>query len=498
MGGSVRSGMAWTLGFTVFGRAISLVSQILLAKVLSEGDFGIFAICTSIFITVTSLKDFGLRQLLVQRGPAEFAKVVGSAFWLSVVLFTLFGLLIVALAWPAAAFYNDHRLIGLMLISGASVPLGAPSMIYQAKLQQDMRFKEATIILTLSSVARFGGQIGLALAGFGPLSLVIPLVFVGIVEWAAGWWFVRKPLFNLRPEPHRWAGLLRGGRWLVAGAFAVTAMNNGIYMLVGRVVPTEVTGQFYFAFTIVIQVGMILSTNVFSVLLPALTRIRNEPARFADAATRAAQMTAVVGALMCLPLIPTFQPIELLIWKQKWAGSIPAVEIMSLLYPFVVMLACPLAAIAAYDRSRIWAIALGICALAGNGAGLVAGWLGQSASSIALGYAIATAIAAIGVSAWIYRLVSIPLAGAFYWSMGIWLVLATPNLALWYVDRKVWALPGDPLYRAIILGTLSLFLMTICLRIIAPAALAEALRLFPAPLRPLAGTILRLRASDPA
>lgn len=494
LGGHIRSGMAWTLGFTAFGRALSLASQIVLAKILSEGDFGVFAICTSILLTVTSLKDGGLRQLLVQRGPAEFKGLVGPAFWLSIVLFSGFGLVIAGTAWPVALFYGDDRLLALMLIAGASVPLGAPAMIYQAKLQQDMRFREATIISAASSCARFGGQIGLAVAGVGPLSFVIPLVFVGVVEWAVGWWYVRDPLFNLPAEPRRWMGLLHGGRWLMAGTFATAAMNYAIYMLVGRVVPTDVTGQFYFAFSIVIQVGMLLSANIFIVLLPALQRLTKEPARFADASTRAAQMTAVAGAFICLPLIPMFEPIELFIWKEKWIESVPAVELMALLYPFMVMLACPLAAIAAHDRSKSWAIALGICGISGNAAGLLLGWYGQSAAAISLGYAGATAIAAVGVSAWIYRSVGVPLAGALTRCIGIWVVLAAPCLALWYIDRSLWTVPGGPLPRAIALGFASAILMTICLRTIAPTALAESLKLVPGPLRPLATRVLRLQA----
>jgi O-antigen/teichoic acid export membrane protein len=196
MGHQVRAGMAWTMGLTIVGRGLSLAAQVVLAAIFSEGDWGVFAIFTSIFLVVTCLRHFSLNQLLLQRGPEAFERLVGPVYWLVSVLHWACAGLIAALAWPLSWLYQHEMLMWYMLIGAASLLPGAPAVVYIARLQQQLRFREATIITGASSFVRFGGQIGLALAGVGPLSFVLPMLATAMVEWVMGWWFVREALWK--------------------------------------------------------------------------------------------------------------------------------------------------------------------------------------------------------------------------------------------------------------------------------------------------------------
>jgi O-antigen/teichoic acid export membrane protein len=492
MGQQVRSGMAWTMGLTIIGRGLSLAAQVVLAAIFSAGDWGVFAIFTSIFLVVTCLRHFSLNQLLLQRGPEAFKRLVGPVYWLISVLHWACAGLIAALAWPLAWMYQHDVLMWYMLIGAASLLPGAPAVVYIARLQQQLRFREATIITGVSSVVRFGGQIGLALAGVGPLSFVLPLLATAIVEWAMGWWFVREALWKRAKEAAQWRGLLFDARYLFIGSLATTIVNYSASTLIGAVAPERVTGQFFFAYSIVVQVGVLLSSNAFAVLMPALQRLRNEPMRMADASARAAQMTAVAGCVLCLPLMAVFGPIEAVVWRGKWAETVLAVQVLSLLYPIMIMATVALAVLSAHDRSRAWAAMLLAIGLVGNLGALGAAWTYQSATAAAIGYGTGVVVVALISTAMVYRSHAIALSRAFWPGLTIWLACASVCVGTLWFDQQWLASRAPALLRCIVLGTICGVAMLLVLRLLTPAALREGLTLVPGRLRPLAARALLL------
>src|ERR1043165_8770142 len=75
----------WMMLNTGFATVVGIISQIVMGWLLSQNDFGLYAIAISVSAFTALLSDSGLRNLLIQRHE-EFDLLEGPIFWLSVAL----------------------------------------------------------------------------------------------------------------------------------------------------------------------------------------------------------------------------------------------------------------------------------------------------------------------------------------------------------------------------------------------------------------------------
>jgi O-antigen/teichoic acid export membrane protein len=384
LGSAVKRGMSWMVFNTLATKGLSFLAQVALGWLLSEGDFGIYAVTLAISSLTTILKDGGVRQLLVQRGEKEFESLVGPVFWMALAFNAGTAVLLAGAAPLAASLYGQPVIAPMLLVVAAAMPLSTPGAILQAKLTIDLRFGALARIAIGSAIVRYVGSVALAWAGVGPLSFVLPLIAISLFEWAASRLACRTALFTRAAHVRRWKELFHQSKWVLVGTVAICLVNSGAYLAIGFLVAKEIVGQYFFAYSLVVQVGALISTNVVQVLMPAVAKLIGEPARERAAVVRSLQVVMLVGAPASLALLPLFEPLELLLWRGKWAAAVPAVQWLAACYPLSVLMAVPLAVQLAHGWFRQWGLLLLLDGLGTIGAGAAGAALGATAADIAI------------------------------------------------------------------------------------------------------------------
>jgi PST family polysaccharide transporter len=385
MARTVGWGFVWMILNTGAAKLASFGAQVALGALLSAHDFGVFAISTSIAALTSVLRDGGVRQILTQRGD-EYESLAGPLFWMGLVLNLIVGALLVAATPFLVALYHEPQLALLLLVTAISVPLATPSAVLSARLAVGLRFRAISLMQTGSALLRYGGAVFFARAGLGPVSFVLPLPLVALFEWSVTYSLTRSPLWSRRAEPRRWRKLFSDARWVLLGTFAVGLCNTGTYFLLGILLPASVVGVYFFAYQLVIQVGILLAANLNQVLFPALARLQGEPERQRLAVLRSLRMLMLVAAPMSLGLVAVFAPLERLVWHGRWADSIVPVQIISVCYPLNVALGVPMSLQLANGWFRQW----GVMLLLYGGGLVLAGAAGALVSGSATGVAIWT------------------------------------------------------------------------------------------------------------
>src|SRR5437773_3384583 len=176
MAQSVGRGAAALSGATAATRGLSFLSQVVLGAVLVDRDFGLFAIANSIAGFIMALRDGGMQTLIIQRGTADYEELEGPAFWLGLVFNTLAGVLLAVVAPWIAGIYREPRLVPMLWIIAASIPLNSLAFVSLARLRMDMRFGAVSTTDILSGVVRYGGMVVGALAGLGCLSVGVSVL----------------------------------------------------------------------------------------------------------------------------------------------------------------------------------------------------------------------------------------------------------------------------------------------------------------------------------
>ncbi|HIK46689.1 MAG TPA: oligosaccharide flippase family protein, partial [Leptolyngbyaceae cyanobacterium M65_K2018_010] len=111
---TVRSG-AITISAQGLKFAITMASTIVLARLLTPGDYGLVGMVTVVLGFVQLFKDLGLAEATIQQEEITHQQV-STLFWINVAFSLLIALLVALLAPGIAWFYHEPRLIGITLL----------------------------------------------------------------------------------------------------------------------------------------------------------------------------------------------------------------------------------------------------------------------------------------------------------------------------------------------------------------------------------------------
>lgn len=491
LGRTALRGGAWTISIAAATRIASLAAQIILGWLLSERDFGLYALAISVAAVASSLRDGGVRQLLVQRAT-EYSSLVGPAFWMAGALNLATGLALAAAAPLLARQFEEPALVTMLLLIALAQPLGTPAAILTARLTIDLRFAAVALVPGIAGVLRYAATIALALAGMGPLSFVMPLPFVALIEWALARRLHRERLWSRAPEPRRWGALLAQSGWLLVGSLGISLLNLGAYAAIKPFAGTEVVGLYFFAFQAVTQIGMVLSANVAIVLFPVLSRMAGDVPRQRAAVLRSLRQLMLLAALACLGLAAAYPAIESWAWQGKWASAAPAVLLIGMFYPMNVMLAVALSVQQARGQFRQWGLGL----IAVSAVSLASAAAGAAATGTATGVAAVTGVTSFAITL-VYlfatlRTLDIGPAAILRATLPAWALGVVAAAASLGIDQLA-SSALHPAARTLIVGTLFVAAFAALVRIALPGHLLDTLSLAPARVRPLALTLLGLR-----
>ncbi|CAG1010726.1 Teichuronic acid biosynthesis protein TuaB [Phycisphaerales bacterium] len=507
LGRSVMHGSFWMLINTVATRFLSLANSIVLGRLLGNNAWGTYAIAIAASSVAAAFRDGGMRQLLLQR-QREYETLVGPVFWIALLCNSACALLLALTAPLIASYSQNPETATLVWVIATSLPISTPGIILQAKLSIDMRFKAISNIQTVSGTIRFGGAILLAVLGFGAVSFVLPLLGCAVAEWAMGWWLCRDHLWNRAPRTNLWLTLFKSSWWLMAGALGTSLLYLGGNLVMKAFVPLGVVGAYFFAYSIIGQVWIIVSANLNAVFLSAMAKIAGEPARLAAAAPRALRQTMLLAGPMAAGLAVTFPALETLFWDGHKADSVNAVLVQGIFYPVTILIIVPLSVQQSRGRFRSWAIGLlgtSICGLiaAAIGAHLhgtpegVAGWSSGVGALVALAYSIVV-LRRIGVSARTTLAAGLP----------GWLVSTACGLLAWWIDSRLagqhiapalvpaaWQPQAAAVIRFLVVGCVYSAAFALAVRFLLPSHLRETLAALPVRLRALIERMLRIRSA---
>jgi len=534
LGKRVGGGMAWMLLATVTAKLSTLGAQIVLGLLLAEDDFGVYAAAIGLAAFIQAFRDGGVRQLLIQKGSAHWEGLAGAAFWLaSLVNLTMAALLalaaaaIYALPIGGATAYADPRLPAVLLVLAAALAAASPVLIFQARLSTQLRFRSVAVMNTQQALVRNGSMIVFALLGFGPLSFALPILVATLYVNVCGYYLTRDRLWTRAPRRRLWPAMIARGKWLVLMAIALAALLQGDYFVLGWLVPAGLVGLYFFAYQITAQIQILLGVNLQLVLFPALSKLRHEPQRFRAATLRAVRVLSLFACGAGVGLALVYDPLQRLIWGEKWAATVPAVQIMAVSFPFRMLanvmnsammargLYKPLALLtltaggglmlaAAAAAATTWAL-MGdalqtIAAAAAEAApdGPAVGSIAGADHALTMLAAFTAAFFVLGVTA--LTLVGLRKAGApaFRVLAGIlpvWTLAVALGAALYAIEHAASAAAGaqlPPALRIVALGGAFTFAYALGVRSLVPRALDDSLAVLPARLAAPTRRLLRL------
>ncbi len=154
---SARDGGRWNVAGHVVSRACSLLAITYVARSAGPDDIGLISMAAVVFGAVTVFGDLGVGAAIVIRRDLRDA-ALGGVFTAVLAVSAVTGLVLAALAVPAASFFDTTEVTGLVLVTAASLPLigvqwfTEPLLVRRGRLDLGFVIKAGQGVVVLATV----------------------------------------------------------------------------------------------------------------------------------------------------------------------------------------------------------------------------------------------------------------------------------------------------------------------------------------------------------
>ncbi|GAB4535856.1 MAG: lipopolysaccharide biosynthesis protein [Anaerolineales bacterium] len=312
-------GTFWSYASFYSGKIMVFVSTIILARLLSEEDFGVAGYALVVISFLQVMSDLGTGQAVIYHRDHPDAPDTG--FWLSIGLGALLFILTWAVAPLVGMFFHNPRAIPVTRVLGVIFPITAIGNMHDVLLRRDLSFGRKFIPDFATAFSKGLGSIGLAFAGLGAWSLIWGQV-IGRITGAITLWRIYPWRPRLRFNPGLARALLSYGINLMVVSALGMLIANADYLLIGRYMDAAALGIYTLAFRLPDLLVMQFCYIIGRVIFPVYATLRSEPDALCKGFINTARYVSLITVPLGLGMMLIARPLVLTFFTSKWEAAI--------------------------------------------------------------------------------------------------------------------------------------------------------------------------------
>lgn len=305
---------------------ISLLVQLVLARILDPEAFGVMAILLVLISIASTITQSGFGTALIQKQDAT-ARSFTTALWLSLGFAAALYAIIFISAPAISSLYAMPDLAAYLRVMSLILFFDAFNGIQRSFLQKELNFKALFKSNTVSVLVSGVIGVGAAFAGFGVWALVFQsmsqaLVVCALMLVQVEW----RPSFSFEARDAR--DLFSYG-WKIC----VTGILNTLYtglseLILGKVCSAAELGLYSQGRKWPGAAISVITNSLQNVLFPAFAKLASD----ADALRDAIKKSLTVGCYVVIPaalfLASAAGPIVGLLLTEKWIACVPVFQLV--------------------------------------------------------------------------------------------------------------------------------------------------------------------------
>ncbi|MFM8901351.1 MAG: lipopolysaccharide biosynthesis protein [Burkholderiales bacterium] len=167
---SARMALAWSFAERYASLLIAVASAMVLARLLTPKEVGIYSLCAALTAIAGILRDFGVSEYLIQEKNLTREKMQ-AAFGIALTVAWCMGMLVFVGRHGFAAFYDEPvlaQVLAVLTLNFLILPFASPTF---AIMNRDMEFRKIFVVQIVSNTVQALTSVALAYRGHGPMSL---------------------------------------------------------------------------------------------------------------------------------------------------------------------------------------------------------------------------------------------------------------------------------------------------------------------------------------
>jgi len=318
---SALSGFSWQTVLSIATAAITIGKLMILARLLGQTDFGLFAYVIIALGLTESLTQTGVNVTLIQ-SKRPLREYIDTAWIIAIARGGIIALIMVVLGWLMSDFFQEPSLQALVLLA-ALIPLIKGFINpYLVSFQKDLHFfKESVFRFSLVCIEAIAA-VSLVLIWPSVVGLIFALIVSAIAEVLITFVVLKiKPAVRYSREKAR--EILANARGLGLGALLNYVTTNIDDLIIGRVLGTQVLGVYHNAYGLAHRPTFGFAQSLGHSTLPVFSLIQDDRERLRRAYLKS--LAGIIALSLVGMSVAVFFPeiVVKIILGNDWLDVIP-------------------------------------------------------------------------------------------------------------------------------------------------------------------------------
>ncbi len=335
LGKKILVGTAWSLAGNIGYISVSLISNIVLARILGPVEFGRIGVIM-FFISISNiLIEGGLGGALVRKKETkkeDYSTVFVCNLLLSIFLY----LILILLSSKIAYLYNDSKLKNLLITSGIVLIINSFQITQNAKLVHDLNFKKLSIYRFISIFLASIISIYLAQNGFGVWSLVIHQICTSLFI-TLSFVFLEGFFFSMKFNKESFLDLYKFGVNTTISSIINTAFDNVYQLILGHNFSIKQVGFYYQAKKLQDAPNNLINAILQGSLFSSLSKYQDQKDSFKNIYDKTSKYLMILMGLTSTFTYIYAEDIIILLYGNSWLNSVFFLRILCLAAFFYVL-----------------------------------------------------------------------------------------------------------------------------------------------------------------
>lgn len=271
---SIRRALSLSFIQTLVGLAFTFGGVVIVSRILTPAEIGIYSVAAGMVALVHMLRDFGVSEFLIQEKELDEA-LIRTVFTINISIAWVLAAVLFACSGMAGAFYGDVGVTDVLRVVCIVFVLLPFGVVPQNLMKRELEFGKLLKIRLGENIARACAVVGLAYAGFSYMSMAWAAV-IGIAVMVGGctlWgWRYRVTGLSLR----HWKRVLRFGSNRTIADIARQIGDQSANLVIGRALGMTDAGLYSRGYGVVNMYNERVLGAIGNVAFPAFAREHRE------------------------------------------------------------------------------------------------------------------------------------------------------------------------------------------------------------------------------
>lgn len=305
---------------------LQVASTMVIARVLTPAEIGIFAIAAVFSSLASMFRDFGVAEYMIQERELTSDKI-SAALALNIIVSWSMAAAMYSGSWIVADFYGNAGVGTVMRIQAIGfllVPFGAVTMAW---FRREMNFRPILICNVSGNLTAFVVSVGMALLGFGYISLACSTVASIAVTVAISIGY-RPATFPRWPTLRGMAPVFNFSKYVTSMWIVGQAGKGAPELIIGRASGVVDVAMFSRANGLLEMFNRLVMRSVTHVGMPYFAQSEREDGSLAAAYVRTVSLVTAVGWTFFAFLgIAAFAAVRI-VYGSQWDAAVPVAQIL--------------------------------------------------------------------------------------------------------------------------------------------------------------------------